>query len=295
MLNLNTILPGDALEVLRTLPNDSVDCCVTSPPYYGLRDYGVQGQIGMEEAPELYIERLVAVFMEVHRMLKADGTLWINIDDSYLRKNLAGIPWRLGLALQGEGWYLRDPIIWHKPNVMPESVTDRCVSAYEYILMLSKSASYYYDYEAILEPSVGYDGRKDTVYKGGVKDVSRAAHERWPKRRGYASKEEATGLFPSHHGGSIPTIPMRRKRNVWTVATRPYHEAHSATFPPDLIVPCIKAGCPPGSVVLDPFMGAGTTAVVARKLNRNYVGIELNTKYIALAQRRIQNELGMFA
>jgi DNA modification methylase len=344
----NIIMQGDALEVLRTLPDSSVDCCVTSPPYYGLRDYGVDGQIGLEETPEAYVGRLTEVFMEVYRMLKKNGTLWINIGDSYngsgknsgntcemhwvqrtnaasqatkptkvaylKPKDMIGIPWTLAFALRSAGWYLRQDIIWEKPNPMPENVTDRCTKAHEYVFLLSKSKKYYFDSEAIMEPAA-YDGRTDTRYKGGTKDMAGGAHERWPrvmqvhpngaevrnpsnlarpKVRGFLEKEGQPGLPPSHHGSSIPTYPARNKRDVWTVCTKPYAEAHFATYPPELIVPCIKAGCPEGGVVLDPFMGAGTTAVVARKLNRNFIGIELNPEYIKIADKRLHNELGIW-
>jgi DNA modification methylase len=274
----NTIIQGDALTVLRTLPDNSVDCCVTSPPYFGLRDYGMSGQIGLEETPEAYKERLVSVFMEVYRVLKPTGTLWLNIGDSYngsgknngntckmnwkqrtnaashatkptmiknlKPKDLIGIPWMIAFALRDAGWYLRQDIIWEKPNPMPESVIDRCTKAHEYIFLFSKSRKYYYDYHAIMEP----------------------AAERWVVKNG---------------------IPMRNKRSVWTVNTEPYHGAHFATYPQKLIAPCIMAGCPEGGTVIDPFAGTGTTAVVARKLNRNFIIIELNPKSIKLAETRL--------
>ena len=294
-MTLNTIIPGDALTTLLTLPDNSVDCCVTSPPYYGLRDYGVSGQIGLEETPEAYIERLVAVFMEVYRMLKKSGTLWIVIGDSYngsgknggntckkewkqhtntsshsvkptfvpglKHKDLIGVPWMLAFALCNAGWYLRQDIIWSKNNPMPESVKDRCTKAHEYIFLLSKSITYYFNHEEMLEP---------------------------------AKKKGTTGLHDNHHGNNIPTYPMRHKRSVWSVNTSTFPNAHFATYPPELIAPCIKAGCPENGVVLDPFMGAGTTAVVARKLNRNFIGIELNPEYIKIANKRLRNELGIW-
>jgi DNA modification methylase len=259
--------------------------------------------------------------MEVYRILKTDGTLWINMGDSYWggkgyggtssgryldeqkkagksipssysniggkgiirltdrkheyvkRKDLIGIPWMLAFALRRAGWYLRQDIIWHKPNAMPESVTDRCTKSHEYIFLLSKSESYYFDRSSILE-SAAYDGRKDSFYKGGPKDMNGSAHERWPN--------------------TVNGRPARNKRDVWTVNTEPYPDAHFATFPPKLIAPCILAGCPEEGIVLDPFMGAGTTALVARKLNRNFVGIELNPAYIKIARKRLRNELGIW-
>ena len=320
-MDFNLIYNTDCLDGLKTLPDNSIDCCVTSPPYYGLRDYGVVGQIGLEETPEAYIERLVDVFMEVYRILKPTGTLWLNIGDSYWggkgysgssagiyqyerrkggksitpecssfggkgtirptdrkheyikAKDLIGIPWMLAFELRRAGFYLRQDIIWHKPNPMPESVNDRCTKSHEYIFLLTKSAKYYFDNEAILEPAA-YDGRKDSFYKGGHKDMNCGAHERWANK--------------------IGDRPARNKRDVWSVCTKSEKESHFAVFPDSLIVDCIKAGCPENGIVLDPFMGSGTTAVVARKLNRNYIGFELNPKYIKIAERKIYNELGIF-
>jgi DNA modification methylase len=301
----NTIIQGDALTVLRTLPEESIDCCVTSPPYFQQRDYGVVGQIGSEETPEEYRDRLLEVFHEVYRVLKPKGTLWLNIGDGYngsgkangcdldnclqksnksaqktkptnvknlKPKDLIGIPWMMAFALRSDGWYLRQDIIWHKQNPMPESVIDRCTKSHEYIFLFSKSRKYYYDYEAIMEPAA-YDGRKDTFYKGGPKDMAGGAHERWAVKNG---------------------VPMRNKRSVWTVNAEPYHGAHFATYPQKLIAPCIMAGCPEGGIVIDPFAGTGTTAVVSRKLNRNFIIIELNPASIKLAETRLRDELGMF-
>ncbi len=319
------------------MPDKSVNCCVTSPPYFGLRDYGHEGQIGLEETPEQYVAKLVEVFMEVKRVLKDDGTLWLNLGDSYAgsgkgfgdnkstnkgsknRKNeqerewrirtksiratstisdnsiidasfnmgsfkpkdLIGIPWMVSFALRADGWYLRQDIIWHKPNPMPESVTDRCTKSHEYIFLLSKSAKYYYDSESIkyemLDTSItrnqsGWNGDEDRSYVNG--------------------KQNNMSKFLGSEKAKAQT--MANKRSVWTVTTKPYSEAHFATYPEDLIVDCIKAGCPPDGIVLDPFMGAGTTALVARKLSRNYVGFELNEEYIRIAKNRLQSELGMF-
>jgi len=320
----NTIYNKNCIIGLQELPEKSVNCCVTSPPYYGLRDYGHGEQIGLEETPEAYVQKLVEVFREVKRALKDDGTLWLNLGDSYAGgggwsgvpddwqgissaskqkrfehkkknfegikpKDLIGIPWMVAFALRADGWYLRQDIIWHKPNPMPESVTDRCTKSHEYIFLLSKRKQYYYDHEAIFEKAA-FDGRKDTVMKGSEKykngfgptdtsnpnTLSVVGHERWKHR-----------TEDGEHA--------RNKRSVWTVTTKPFSEAHFATFPQDLIVDCIKAGCPEGGIVLDPFMGAGTTAVVARKLNRNYVGFEINPEYLKIAENRLRNELGMFA
>jgi DNA modification methylase len=333
-MELNHIYTGDALEALRSLPENDIDCCVTSPPYYGLRNYGVAGQIGLEDTPDAYIARLLEVFRQVRRVLKPAGTLWLNMGDSYAGsgrgkgdinhkggvqssasfvgnafdkpyrldgykgKDLIGIPWMLAFALRRDGWYLRQDIIWHKPNPMPESVRDRCTKAHEYIFLLSKSARYYFDHSAMLEPAK-YDGRKDTRAKGSPKyagslSLAVGVHERWPAKmptRGLKVKEGDTGLPPSRHGIDIPTAPARNKRSVWTVPTRSFRGAHFATYPPALITPCIEAGCPPGGVVLDPFFGAGTTGLVAHGLGRQYVGIELNPEYVEIARERIEGVL----
>jgi DNA modification methylase len=307
---LNTIINSDCIEGMRVLPEKSIHTCVTSPPYYGLRDYGEDGQIGLEETPDAYVKRLVEVFREVRRVLKDDGTLWLNLGDSYCGtgskgeytdpkykdgrngqtvsitnkitglkpKDLIGIPWRVAFALQADGWFLRQDIIWHKPNPMPESVTDRCTKAHEYIFLLSKSGKYYFDNEAIKEESVHY----------GTDKRSDMGNIRYDGKR-TQGEPEANGQQ------SFVTInETRNKRSVWTVTTKPYSGAHFATFPQDLIVDCIKAGCPKDGIVLDPFMGAGTTAVVARKLGRNYIGTELNPDYVAIAEQRLTQELGLF-
>jgi DNA modification methylase len=375
-MQLNKIHTGDNRVILKSFADKSVNCIVTSPPYYGLRDYGtakwdggdencshtyhvtspynkdfnerygnatgqkkqenqrhdvayknecgkcgavrIDQQIGLEETPEAYISTMVDVFTECKRVLKDDGTLWLNIGDSYCHtvdshktksekqksnkgadwdmikrkfsdtiktKDLIGIPWMLAFALRSSGWYLRQDIIWHKPNPMPESVTDRCTKAHEYIFLLSKSAKYYYDNEAIKVDAM-YDGRKDTMMKGSEKykdlitpnskpnSFAMNGHERWQK----------------NELGEM----VANKRSVWTITTKPFSEAHFATFPEDLIVDCIKAGCPENGIVLDPFMGAGTTALVAAKLNRNFIGVELNPEYVKIAETRLQKELGMF-
>lgn len=295
---------GDCLETLKTLPDASVQCCVTSPPYYGLRDYGVAGQIGLEETPEAYVAKLVAVFQEVKRVLKDDGTFWLNLGDSYngsggpgnqrdnkvtkgefkkydnpnrdiaglKHKDLIGIPWMVAFALRADGWWLRSDIIWAKPNPMPESVTDRCTKSHEYIFLLTKSAHYFYDNDAIAEPAA-YDGRKDEQFKGSEKykdsgqTFAANGHTRWNKN--------ADG------------VRIRNKRDVWTVVTKGYREAHFATYNPDLIEPCILAGSRSGDTVLDPFNGSGTTGAVAIKHGRNYVGCELNPAYIELTKKRL--------
>jgi len=364
-----TLHQGEVLDILRTLPDESVNCCVTSPPYWGLRDYGTaeweggsaecdhvervasttykaskekqqematkqfggqykdtcakcgairkDQQLGLEKTPEEYVARMVEIFREVRRVLRKDGTLWLNLGDSYNShscgkgnvggiegnrankqdntanthrgnvglkdKDLVGIPWRVAFALQADGWYLRQDLIWHKPNPMPESVTDRCTKSHEYIFLLTKSARYYFDSEAIKEPA-NYDGRKDTVMKGSAKyqngyfptdvntqSIALKGHERW--------KENADG------------VKVRNKRSVWTVTTKPFKEAHFATFPRDLIRPMIQAGSPADGVVLDPFMGSGTTAIEAIYQDKRYIGIELNPKYCDIAVKRIESEL----
>jgi len=306
---------------LKKLPNESVNCCVTSPPYYGLRDYGCEGQIGLEKTPEEYVEKMVAVFREVRRVLADDGTLWLNLGDSYANnkdgntqgsstsglhytnpnkdleqfrneqqfkkrvplglkpKDLIGIPWRVAFALQADGWYLRQDIIWSKPNPMPESVRDRCTKAHEYIFLLSKSAKYYYDNEAVKEPNA-------------PATVERAKYH-WCKPDTKAAQyQDMNGLnrnetYPMNEAG-------RNRRSVWTITTKPYKEAHFATFPPEIPEICIKAGSRPGDMILDPFSGAGTTGVVAEKLGRDYILIELNPKYIEMADNRTWNVAPLF-
>jgi DNA modification methylase len=300
---IDTIFTGDALNILNSLPGETVQTCVTSPPYFGLRDYGVKGQMGLEDTPEAYVQKMVQLFREIRRLLRTDGTLWLNLGDSYAGsgkgacgdgivrlghkskkqktsngthqgifakphtglkpKDLIGIPWRVAFALQTDGWYLRQDIIWHKPNPMPESVTDRCTKGHEYIFLLSKSPKYYFDHEAIKYPS-----KNPTDDRG-----ARGNRKRFPTA--LISGIRASGVYP-----------MANKRSVWTVNTKPYKGAHFATFPPDLIEPCILAGAPKNGVVLDPFVGSGTTAAVAKKFGRHYVGIELNPVYVRLARER---------
>ncbi len=349
---------GDCLEVLKTLEPESINCCVTSPPYYGLRDYGVSGQLGLEKTPQEYVENMVRVFREVKRVMKNDGTLWLNLGDSYAANNggdklsgknktnkgcagntyrrpsiglkpkdLIGIPWKVAFALQADGWYLRQDIIWSKPNPMPESVRDRCTKSHEYIFLLSKSAKYFYDHEAIKEPSVYPNGPNSpqsikSPYGQGFERRAKAEEN----KKGL-SREESTKVI---HGNKVgrsdggracnkPDQTHRNKRDVWsiedhnsliewlydnkkdilkeylnttpdiwTVSTKPYKEAHFATFPPDLIEPCILAGCPEGGTVLDNFSGAGTVGKVSKENGRDFIGIELNPKYLEMSEKRIE-------
>lgn len=444
MLEINKTYNYNCLEGLKLLDDSTVDCCVTSPPYWGLRDYGTaiwmggepncthqrdnkintspnqytaasgdmiykdtclkcgaireDEQIGLEKTPEEYVNTMVKIFGEVKRVLKPQGTLWLNLGDSYAGsggagskeyaetkhtefgkpyniekyqppkntkivnkakdrstdkwsysncpaegilkpKDLVGIPWMTAFALRADGWWLRQDIIWHKRNPMPESVTDRCTKSHEYIFLLSKSQKYYFDYEAIQEEATGYDGRKDTLMKGSDKyadgeylqmgnanSLSIVGRERWKYKKGrkfggnkygdnddpkfqiYSGNEyqpkyknlQDKGQTPHTmhenrvNGNDDKLYPIRNKRDVWTVNTKPYKEAHFAVYPEELIVDCIKAGCPPNGIVLDPFMGSGTTGVVARKLDRNFIGFELNSKYITISEKRLYNELGMF-
>lgn len=301
------IFVGDAQEVLSALYGEnSFHCCVTSPPYWGLRDYGVIGQLGLEKTPEEYIAKMVEVFREVKRVLKPDGTLWLNIGDSYSNsgrgghsdritgrgkdepafrsqktpdglkpKDLVGIPWRIAFALQKDGWYLRQDIIWQKPNSMPESVKDRCTKSHEYIFLLSKSPNYYFDYKAIQVPA-----KPESI---------RRMQSSW---NGNENRNDPTGVnnhLSKYYGSDRAKAQssMRNKRSVWTVTTKSFKDAHFATFPPDLIEPCILAGCPKNGIILDPFIGAGTTGLVAEKFDRRYIGIELNPAYAAMASKRI--------
>jgi len=370
----DVIIQGDALAKLKELPSESVDCCITSPPYFGLRDYGVDGQIGLEESPEAYVSKLVEVFREVRRVLKKEGTLWLNLGDSYAsawasgrrnvignpsrtnriirmgdglkEKDLIGIPWMVAFALRADGWYLRSDIIWAKGNPMPESVTDRPTKAHEYIFLFAKSERYFYDVDAIREPHT----HKDAVRNTG--DWAKSV-----KEPGYAdalpeAKKANRSCAMSRPKDYIGNINGRNKRTVWNINTKPFSEAHFAVFPPDLIKPCILAGtsergvcpecgmpwirqvehkkmvirktdrmadlgefgrtqssgtmlspsetktigwlpscqcsCDPvPAVVLDPFFGAGTTGLVAKKLGRCFIGIELNPEYIGMAQKRV--------
>lgn len=274
---------GDCIESLKKMPNQSVNCCVTSPPYFGLRDYGVDGQIGLEQTPEEYVAKMVEVFREVRRVLRDDGTLWINIGDSWSKnKQLMGLPWRLAFALQDDGWYLRQEIIWHKPNPMPESVKDRCTKAHEQIFLLSKSPRYYFDSEAIKEDAVGGQTGKAASFK-------REGSKREQTIPGQAYGTHRPGREDVAYNGE-----KRNRRSVWSVATRPFRGAHFATFPPALIEPCILAGCPVGGTVLDPFGGSGTTAGVAIVHGRDAALCELNPDYAALMPARIEGIKAMY-
>jgi DNA modification methylase len=343
------ILCGDVRDRLKELPDESVHCVVTSPPYFGLRDYGVDGQIGLEDTPGAFVEVMVAVFAEVRRVLRKDGTLWLNLGDSYAGswgaqsrgnangeasstlqgasmlsarqiiahpkgtltgslkntpglkpKDLMGMPWRVAFALQAAGWWLRQDIIWSKPNPMPESIKDRCTKAHEYLFLLSKSERYHYDAEAIREESDwdagntkmpdGWDtsaGGHGSFHRNG-REKGRRVRGVPPRHAQYASSDQS-GLDAIGRGDG------RNKRSVWTVATEPFPEAHFATFPPSLIKPCILAGCPKGGTVLDPFGGAGTTGLVADRLGRDAILIELNPEYAEIARKRIAGDSTLFA
>ena len=353
-----TLLQGDCREVLAGLPPESVQCCVTSPPYWGLRDYGVAGQIGLEKSPAEYVEKLVAVFREVRRVLRADGTCWVNLGDCYATgttasrrptgiegaavpaswsnrcqgqragtpdglktKDLVGIPWRVAFALQADGWWLRSDIIWSKPNPMPESVQDRPTSAHEHVFLFAKAERYFYDADMIREPAVGtelgdIDGGPQRLSDGSNANPGR--NYRQPNSpqsiaspHGQGFTRRAKGNAKTFRGGvytggkafdnsasmrrdSTGNAPnetfSRNARNVWTIATRPFPEAHFATFPPELAERCIRAGSREGDTVLDPFGGAGTTGLAADRLGRHATLIELSADYIAIARRRLQAE-----
>lgn len=312
------ILVGDVRERLAGIASASINCVVTSPPYWGLRNYGVEGQIGVESSPDKYVSVMIDVFREVRRVLCDAGTLWLNLGDSYnnfrvskgpgralhgrdklngkpapdsgrrgwpglKEKDLIGMPWRVAFALQADGWYLRSDIIWHKPDPMPESVKDRPTNAHEHIFLLTKGSRYYYDAEAVKEACVN----PRWMY---VAPASPGNHNR--QDGGCTRRVPSSAVNPRNENGT------RNLRNVWTIATAVFPGAlsgsHFATFPPALIEPCIKAGCPVGGTVLDPFLGSGTTALVADRLGRNCIGIELNDSYAAMARARIERDAGMF-
>lgn len=337
------ILTGDCRHVLPTMPDQSVQTVVTSPPYFGLRDYGHDGQIGLEPTPDEFVAAMVQVFREVRRVLRDDGTVWLNLGNSYAGsgkggnpdpvstkqatnagsqtvgclygkvgetarraavtnvtrktheigmkpKDLIGIPWRVAFALQADGWYLRQDIIWSKPNPMPESVRDRCTKAHEYIFLLSKSERYYYDAEAIAEPSAEPERVRNDVF-GGKNWVGRNQHSAGGVSKGHETRNKRSVWEADEDW--LPPCDMpdeANKLDVWKVATQPFKEAHFATYPPDLIKPCILAGCPEGGTVLDPFGGAGTTGLVADRLNRNAVLIELNPEYAEMARNRLLDD-----
>lgn len=304
-MQTNVILEGNCLETLSTLPDNSVHTCITSPPYWGLRDYGHDDQLGLEPTPEEYVQNLVEVFREVRRVLRDDGTLWLNLGDSYASvksryssrpqtisgkdrgdnhdkkpdlyhyskksdikdKDLVGIPWMVAFALRKDGWYLRQDIIWNKPSVMPESVQDRCTKSHEYIFLFSKSQKYYFDNESIKEPATS----TDNSFRN--RDITKLNNTPGRTRMG--------GLTTNHY-------ETRNKRSVWTIPTKPFKGAHFATYPPALIEPCILAGSPEDGIVLDPFFGAGTTGLVALENNRQYIGCEINPEYIEIAKERLK-------
>ena len=383
-MTLNTIYHGDSLQVLKTLPDESIDCCITSPPYWGLRDYGtakweggdekcnhllgtlasnkstllsnknrdgkmydtgmpfkqicgkcgavrIDNQLGLEKTPEEYTAKMVEIFREVKRVLKKEGVMFLNLGDTYSAqrwsnkpsttgisgkqydvlieketclpdKNLVGIPWRVAFALQADSWYLRQDIIWHKPNPMPESVTDRCTKAHEYIFLLAKSQKYYFDNKAIKEPAIYGLHSKENRPPGIVRDRLYGYNSKEATLRGRIVNQTKNGVTVCHpngeHGDAQQSpksiVDFRNKRSVWTIATKPYKGAHFATFPENLVMPCILAGCPKGGIVLDPFAGSGTTCAVAKRLGRNYIGIELNPAYIKLAEERIAKERTLF-
>ena len=347
------ILVGDVMERLGELADGSINCCVTSPPYWGLRDYGVEGQIGLEPTPEEYVDKIVAVFREVRRALAKDGTLWLNLGDSYAGarsrggigdkstlqggrrnqqesrgalaamttgrrrdraavprsdikvpglkgKDLVGIPWRVAFALQADGWYLRSDIIWSKPNPMPESVKDRPTKAHEYVFLLSKSKRYYYDVDAVAEPAKrGWnpdnakapDGWDTSKGGGGHGTIHRSGRSKGGSGNKARKLGPERGRPDSHLAGSVPWEgSTRNPRSVWEIPTKPFKSAHFATMPPALAERCIKAGSAAGDCILDPFGGAGTTALVADRLGRSCTIVELNPAYAAIAERRIRGE-----
>lgn len=336
-IEINKVYLGDSLEIIRNFPDESVNCVITSPPYYGLRDYGVEGQIGLEDTPEKYIERLVQLFREVRRVLKKEGTCWVNLGDTYSTgtrasrsqsnnpgvgannenaqnavprvgnpvgcktKDLIGIPWMFAFAMRADGWYLRQDIIWAKPNPMPESVTDRCTKSHEYIFLLSKSETYYFNYEEIQEeavtqvdPRIGRREEYNGIRQGKEGTGNRAfvSLKTRPRFGGSKYGDNEAPHYNTYSGKEWEPqmdgeVVVRNKRDVWNVKVKPNKEAHFATYPEMLIQPCVLAGCPEGGVVLDPFMGSGTTGIVARKLNRSYIGIEINPEYQQMATRRI--------
>jgi DNA modification methylase len=269
------IINADVLAGLAELPDESVHCVVTSPPYWGLRDYGQPGQIGLEATPEAFVARMVEVFRDVRRVMRNDATLWLNLGDSFRNKQLLGIPWRVALALQADGWWLRSEIIWSKPNQMPEAVTDRPTKAHEQIFLLAKRERYYFDADAIKDATAQPLG------------VAKLTGQHKANAGGFTTNGTGNSTLGSNQGEA-----SRNARSVWTIATAPFAEAHFATFPPELPARCIKAGCPPGGTVLDCFGGAGTTGLVADRLQRNAILIELNPAYAAMAEKRIANDAG---
>ena len=317
MMNEATIIVGDVRQRLNDLESGSVRTCITSPPYWGLRDYGNDNQIGLEQSPSEYVAKLVEVFADVHRVLADDGTLWLNLGDSYAgsgkgrnadgthptgsmqdsnlgtiignltkaggeipAKNLVGIPWRVAFALQEFGWYLRQDIIWAKPNPMPESVTDRCTKSHEYLFLLSKSPKYFYDNEAI----------KELATPEGIARRKRGVSANYKNVGGSPGQTEQGLAKPRALNPDLDVAITRNKRDVWTIPTKPFKGAHFAVMPESLVEPCVLAGSQQGDLVLDPFAGSGTVGVVALRHERNFVGIEINPVYAQLANDRIFND-----
>jgi len=276
---LDAVHCGDALEVLREMPDELVDCIVTSPPYYQQRDYPHPEQVGREASSDEYVARLVATFAEARRVLKASGTLWLVLGDKYVGGELQGLPWRAALALKDDGWRLRSDVVWHKPNAMPSSVKNRPTTDHEYVFFFSRGKGYHYDADAIREPHVTFSeasrmrgGRKHFFQRGSTPENG--------KNGGSSNLHDARWDQAFHPGG-------RNKRTVWSIPLSKFREAHFAVFPPRLVETCIRAGCPAGGVVLDPFLGSGTTALVARQLGRRYIGIDCAEEYCEMAHRRI--------
>jgi len=308
-MKTNKIYIGNCTEVLKTFPDNCVDMVVTSPPYWQLRNYEMDGQLGLEKTPEEYVENLVKVFRKIKRVLKPNGTVWLNLGDCYYgggwkgdksdkskskqatnkgsmcgktmqhdqphpiikTKDLVGIPWMTAFALRKDGWFLRQDIVWFKTNSMPESVTDRCTKSHEYVFLLSKSPKYYFDYKAIQEIATGYDGRKDTKMKGSLKYKKAVM----PNSTEHTMALRGHQRWQTNEKGSM----LRNKRSVWSIPNKANNEKHYASFPVKLIKPMILAGSKENDIVLDPFMGIGTTAIVAKRLGRRFVGIELNPQY----------------
>ena len=307
-------MQGDVRDKIKELENHSIDCVVTSPPYWGLRDYGVKGQLGLEPTYQEHIKNIVNRFQLLKPKLKDSATIWLNYGDCYAtakngrdasnivgddrtfrnkpfttiqgqlkNKDLVMMPNRIAIALQDDGWWIRSEIIWHKPNPMPESIKDRPTSAHEKIWLITKSKKYYYDADAVREPCQNETIRRMTLGNKGKVGKNKNSTG-WKQLNHYWGSEQS----------KIDANKGRNRRNVWTVTTKPFKAAHFATFPPDLIEPCIKAGCPEGGVVLDPFSGAGTTGIVAKKFNRKAILIELNPEYNVIAKERINQQFGMF-
>lgn len=314
-----TIYVGDVITGIKNIEDRSVQCCITSPPYWGLRDYGHDDQIGLESTPEQYVNNMVAVFREVWRVLADDGVLWLNLGDSYAgnnsrssnngragygteregvftksgnglkSKDLVGIPWRVAFALQQDGWYLRQDIIWHKPNPLPESVTDRCTKAHEYVFLFSKNARYYFDHYAIQEPSVSFNSKRSVHNNTSTSD----------RPKNIVGNMSERGVTRTTEGLSLKstiekTKKTRNKRDVWTIPIKPFKGAHFAVMPEALVIPCLLAGSKTGDLIFDPFTGSGTVGAVAIQHQRDFVGTELNPDYAAIAEQRIQQANMLF-